>query len=67
MQKNPNRDKFNQDAIDMYQCKTLRVSSNTEIQAKLVYKRTQPIAIKGSIGSMKRQMDTRNYIKNQYK
>ena len=50
-----NREKFNQDAIDMYQYKTLGPSSNTEIQTKLVYKRAQPTAIKVSIGSMKRQ------------
>ena len=48
MQKNPktNRDKFNQDATNMYWCKTLLTSSNTEIQTKIVYKRTQRIAIK---------------------
>ena len=52
-------------------------SSNTVIQTKLVYQGTQlkmfkciyfdqPIAIKRSIGSMKRQTDTRNYHKIHY-
>ena len=35
------------------------------MQTKLVYKRTQSIALKGSIGTMKRQTDTRNYSKIQ--
>ena len=48
-------------------CKILRPSSNTELQTKLVHKRTQSIAIKVSAGSMKRQTDTRNYGKIQYK
>ena len=47
--------------------KTRRPSSNTKIQTRIVYARTQRIPIKGSIGSMKRQTDTRNYGKIQYK
>ena len=53
-----NREKF-KGAIDMYYCKTLFPSSNTEIQTKKT--------LQGSIGSMKRQTNTRNYNKIQYK
>ena len=58
MMQKANREKF-EGVIDMYYCKTLCPSSNTEIQTKKT--------LQGSIGSMKRQTNTRNYSKIQYK
>ena len=68
------RDKLSQSAIDMYQCKTRcayriltykrnQFTKEYSLKCPDVYYFDQPIAIKGSIGFMNREMDRRNYRK----